>query len=76
MPFGLCNAPGTYQRLMNTVLQGLIGHICLAYLDDVIVYSADMEQHLKDLEAVFSRILESGLKMNPRKCKLYRKEVL
>ena len=39
-------------------------------------YSVDAEQHLKDLEAVFSRILESGLKMKPRKCKLFREEVI
>ena len=76
MPFGLCNAPGTYQRLMNTVLQGLIGHICLAYLDDVIVFSKNPQNHLKDLEQVFKRISDSRLKMKPRKCKFFRDEVL
>ena len=76
MPVGLCNAPGKYQILMNTLRQGLIGRICLAYLDDVIVYSADTEQHLKDLEAVFCRILDAGLKMKARKYKIFRKEFL
>ena len=45
MPCGLCNAPSTYQRLMFGVLQGLIGHICLAYLDDFIVFSKKRSNH-------------------------------
>ena len=61
---------------MNTVLEGLIGHICLAYLDDVIVFSKNPQNHLKDLEQVFKRISDSGLKMKPRKCKFFRDEVL
>ena len=49
MPFGLCNAPSTYQRLMSGVRQGLIGRICLAYLDDVIVFLKKRSNHVSDL---------------------------
>ena len=54
--FGLCNAPSTYQRLMSIVLRGLMTRICLAYLDDVIVYSRSHFQHLRDLRSVFERL--------------------
>ena len=76
MPFGLCNAPSTYQRLMSIVLRGLISRICLAYLDDVIVFSRRLDLHLRDLRAVFARILDAGLKLKPSKCQLFRDEVL
>ena len=76
MPFGLCNAPSTYQRLLMSVLQGLIGHICLAYLDDVIVFSKRRDEHVNDLRAVLDRIRDAGLKLKPTKCKLYCEQVL
>ena len=76
MPFGLWNAPGTYQRLMGMVLQGHLGHICHAYLDDVIVFSTSSEDHLAHLEKVFERIHKTGLKMKPRKCQFFRAEVM
>ena len=76
MPFGLCNAPSTYQRLMSVVLQGLIGRICLAYLDDVIVFSKLRSRHIDDLRQVFARIFAAGLKLKPSKCQLFRREVL
>ncbi|KRY52588.1 Retrovirus-related Pol polyprotein from transposon [Trichinella britovi] len=50
MPFGLCNAPGTFQRLMERTLSGLVGKSCLVYLDDIIVFSATEEEHLTRLE--------------------------
>ena len=52
LPFGLCNAPATFQRLMNTVLAGLTHKSCVVYLDDIVVASPTFEQHLKDLEEV------------------------
>ena len=76
MSFGLCNAPSIYQRLISIVLRGLITRICLAYLDDVIVYSRSNYQHLRDLRAVFERISTAGLKLKPSKCQLFKDEVL
>ena len=76
MPFGLCNAPSTYQRLMTGVLQGLLGRICLAYLDDVIVFSKRLRDHAADLGAVLERIRSAGLKLKPSKCALFRDRVL
>ena len=76
MPFGLCNAPSTYQRLMTSVLQGLIGRICLAYLDDVIVFSKRRADHIADLQTVLDRIRDGGLKLKPAKCNLVCEQVL
>ena len=67
MPCGLCNAPSTYQRLMSGFLQGLIGRICLAYLDDVIVFSKKRSNHISDLRSVLDRIRSAGLKLKPTK---------
>jgi len=61
---------------MSVVLQGLIGRICLAYLDDVIVFSKRLADHIDDLRAVFERVRAAGLKLKPSKCKLFRSEVL
>lgn len=74
MPFGLCNAPATFQRLMQRCLGGMIHESLLIYLD-VIVYSPDFDSHLQDLEAVFQRLLEMGLKLQPKKCRFLQKEV-
>ena len=48
MPFGLTNAPATFQRLMECVLAGISGELCLAYLDDIIVFSATFEEHIAE----------------------------
>ena len=76
MLFGICNAPSKYQRFMAGLLQGLIGRICLAYLDDVIVFSKKRSEHAADLEAVFDRIRFVGLKLKPSKCSLFANKVL
>ena len=68
MPFGLCNAPSTFQRAMDTVLAGLKWHTCLVYIDDVLVFSPTFEDHLKDLQAVLQRFREHNLKLKPTKC--------
>lgn len=65
MPFGLCNAPATFQRLMQQCLSGQITESLLVYLDDIIVYSTDFAMHLKHLEEVFERLWKHGLKLRP-----------
>ena len=75
MPFGLCNAPATFERLMETVLAGLHWQICLIYLDDVIVIGKSFEDMIKNLGVVFERLQQSGLKLKARKCQLFGKEV-
>ncbi len=75
MPFGLCNAPSTFQRLMETVLTTLHWTTCLVYLDDIIIFSKTVEEHLSRLKEVFERLRQAGLKLKPSKCCLLRKYV-
>jgi RNase H-like domain found in reverse transcriptase/Reverse transcriptase (RNA-dependent DNA polymerase) len=75
MPFGLCNAGATFQRLMDIVMTGLHMDICLVYLDDIIVYSNSMETHLNRLVTVLERLRSAGLKLKPEKCALFQKSV-
>lgn len=75
MPFGLCTAPATFQRLMQQCLSGQITESLLVYLHDIIVYSPDFTTHLRHLDEVFERLQKHGLKLRPDKCKLFHKQV-
>ena len=75
MPFGLCNAPGTFQRLMEHVLRGLHWSTCLVYLDDIIIFSTTIEEHLTRLADVLTRMRQAGLKVKPSNCHLMKKSV-
>ena len=75
MPFGLSNAPATFQRLMDLVLAGLQWSHCLVYIDDIIVFGKTFQEHLSNLQMVFERIRQAGLKIKPSKCDLLKKEV-
>jgi hypothetical protein len=75
MPFGLCNAGATFQRLMDIVMAGLHLDICLVYLDDIIIYSQSIEQHFERLVTILSRLRLAGLKLKPEKCALFQKAV-
>ena len=75
MPFGLCNAPATFERLMETVLSGLHWQICLIYLDDIIVFGKTFPEMINNLDLVLQRFSQAGLKLKPKKCQLFRKEV-
>jgi transposase InsO family protein len=75
MPFGLCNAGATFQRLMDIVMSGLNLTVCLSYLDDIVLFSTTLEQHLERLMMILERLRSSGLKLKPEKCCLFRKSV-
>jgi hypothetical protein len=75
MPFGLCNAPGTFERLMERVLRGLQWETLLIYLDDVIIYSKTSEEQITRLESVFERLRVAKLQLKPKKCQLFKTEV-
>ena len=75
MPYGLCNAPTTFQHLMQNCLGELNLTYALIYLDDVIVYSKTEEEHLVHLRAVLERFMEHGLKLKPSKCNFFHTEI-
>ena len=75
MPFGLCNAPATFQRTMDLVLAGLKWHQCLVYMDDIIIFSATFDQHLNDIESVFQRLEEHKLTLRVDKCHFAKQEL-
>jgi hypothetical protein len=69
MPFGLCNAPRTFQRLMDCVLRGLTWVCCLVYLDDVIVFTkGTVAEHVVELAVVLERLAQAGLSLKAAKC--------
>jgi transposase InsO family protein len=75
MPFGLCNAPATFQRVMELALAGLQWKTCLVYLDDVLVFSTTFEEHIQRLADVLDRIRLANLKLKPAKCNFLQSEV-
>jgi transposase InsO family protein len=68
MPFGLNNAPATYQRCIDIVLLGLKGIDCLLYLDDIICFSTTMQEHARKLQAIFERLEQANFRIQPEKC--------
>ena len=76
MSYGLCNAPATFERLMERVLDGLQWETALIYLDDVIVFGATFEEELECLEVVLQRFCVANLKLNPKKCVFFQHELL
>ena len=75
MPFGLVNAPTTFQRAMDLVLSGLSYVICLCYLDDVIVFGRDFNEHYNRLKTVLERLRVHGLRVKPEKCTIAARQV-
>ena len=73
MPFGLSNAPAVFQELINIVLQGC-DEFAMAYLDDVLIFSKNPEEHLRHIETIFERIRQHGLKLKLKKCAFFKEE--
>ncbi|GFV58069.1 hypothetical protein TNCV_2108971 [Trichonephila clavipes] len=74
MPFGLCNAPATFEKMMDNLLRHFKWTMCLCYLDDIIVFSETFEDHLIRLRLVLKCLQEAGLKLNSKKCLLLPKK--
>ena len=75
LPFGLCNSGATFQRMIEKALHGSIHTDCLAYIDDVVVFSKGEVDHIEKLKKVFDRLRLHNLKLKPSKCCLLQKEI-
>jgi hypothetical protein len=71
MPFGLSNAPATYQRLMDNILKKGLRKYCCVYLDDVLIYSDTFEEHLMHLRLVMKWMFDAGLLLKGKKCSFF-----
>ena len=72
MPFGLINAPATFQRVMDRVFNEVTWKFVLVYIDDIIVYSKTYEEHQEHLKNVFALLVNAGLKINLEKCDFFK----
>ena len=75
MPFGLCNAPATFMRVMDKVFGDQNFQTLLIYLDDILVFGATVQETLERLDMVFSRLSQYNLKVKPEKCHLFHKRL-
>ena len=75
MPFGLCNAPTTFQQLMQGCLVELNLLYCLIYLDNIVIFSHTAEEHLHCLHVVFDQFREHNLKLKLSKCNFFKEEI-
>lgn len=74
MPMGLKNSPSTFQRVMDNLLRGLQNKICLVYLDDIIIFSTSLQEHMNNLKQVFQRLRDSNFKIQMDKSEFLKLE--
>src|SRR5206468_5567330 len=75
MPFGLRNAPGTFQRLMDKVLKDHIGDFVEVYVDDIMIYSKSLEDHIIHIEKVLRKLRDYNLVIKLKKCRFCQKKI-
>ena len=75
LPFGLCNAPSTFQSVMNGVFRDFIGKFVLIYLDDILIFSKDPDEHLQHIRMVLQRLKDQQFYAQLPKCHFYQKEL-
>lgn len=75
LPFGLRNAPSIFQRTIDDILREWIGKCCYVYIDDIIIYSPDIECHLRDIETIITNLKNSGMRISSEKSKFFKAEV-
>ncbi|POS83395.1 hypothetical protein EPUL_003076 [Erysiphe pulchra] len=73
MPFGLANAPSSFQNHINDTLRGYLDEFCTAYMDDILIFSKTFEEHEEHVKKVLSRLSRSGLQIDIRKCEFHKK---
>ncbi|GBG62761.1 hypothetical protein CBR_g32351 [Chara braunii] len=76
MPFGLCNAPGTFQHAMNRIFHDYLDKFVIVYLDDILIFSKTVEEHVAHLDKVLSLLRQHKFKINGEKCEFGRTRVL
>ena len=76
MPFGFTNAPSTFYTLMNKVLEPFLNHFMVVYLDDIVVYSQTMDEHVEHLRQVFQALRSNELYVKKGKCSFAQEEVM
>jgi hypothetical protein len=76
MPFGLCNAPATFQHMMNNVLHKCLGKYALVYMDDVIVFSKSVEDHKQHIKHIFELLKQYNLVVLEKKCEWGKRNLL
>ena len=75
MPFGLCNAPGTFQHYMNDTFREFLDQFLIVYLDDLLIYSENLAEHKKHVRMVMEKLRDAGLYLKPSKCQFHATEV-
>ncbi|CAC5360399.1 Retrovirus-related Pol polyprotein from transposon 297 [Mytilus coruscus] len=75
LPYGLANSPATFNMIMNEVIRDLNWKSALVYVDDILIYSKNFEEHLCHLAPLFDKLIEANLKLKPSKCQFACKEV-
>ena len=75
MPFGLTNAPATFQAYINKALAEYLDKFCVVYLDDILIYSRDAEEHVEHLHLVLERLRKYALYANYKKCHFFTDSV-
>ncbi|KAI5085992.1 hypothetical protein C0J45_23069, partial [Silurus meridionalis] len=71
MPFGLTNAPAVFQALVNEVLRDMLNTFVFVYLDDILIFSRSMDEHIRQVRQVLERLLKNGLYVKPEKCEFH-----
>jgi len=75
MPFGLTNAPATFQAYINDALCPFLDRFCIAYLDDILIYFENEEQHIEHVKQILEPLTKAGLPVKPQKCEFHTNHV-
>jgi len=75
MPFGLTNAPATFQAYINNTLRPFLDRFCTAYLDNILIYSENEEQHIEHVTQILEALMQAGLQIKPQKCEFHTNNI-